>query len=98
MKEVELLSPAGDFDCLKAAVQNGADCIYFGADSFNARASAHNFDASTRASIWYSYIRTASTIEKNRLVNTSNINAIKIAMLPLLSCLIKTLQPDLGLI
>ena len=27
--QIELLSPAGDFECLKAAVQNGANCIYF---------------------------------------------------------------------
>lgn len=40
---VELLSPAGDMDCVRAAVQNGADAIYLGASSFNARASATNF-------------------------------------------------------
>lgn len=40
----ELLSPAGDFECLKAAVQNGADCIYLGSNLFSARASAKNFD------------------------------------------------------
>lgn len=39
----ELLVPAGDFDCVKAGVQNGADCIYFGANSFSARANAKNF-------------------------------------------------------
>ena len=42
--EVELLSPCGDFECVKAAVQNGADAIYVGASSFSARASAANFD------------------------------------------------------
>ena len=41
---IELLSPVGDFDCLRAAVQNGADCVYFGGSSFNARAQATNFD------------------------------------------------------
>ena len=40
----ELLSPAGDFECLKAAVQNGADSIYLGSNLFSARASAKNFD------------------------------------------------------
>ena len=30
---VELLSPVGDFECLKAAVQNGADSVYFGAET-----------------------------------------------------------------
>lgn len=41
---VELLSPVGDFECLKAAVQNGADAVYFGANLFSARAFASNFD------------------------------------------------------
>ena len=41
---VELLAPVGDFECLKSAVQNGADCVYFGANLFSARASATNFD------------------------------------------------------
>ncbi|MCI8655710.1 MAG: U32 family peptidase [Clostridia bacterium] len=41
---IELLSPVGDFECLKAAVQNGADSVYFGANMFSARASAKNFD------------------------------------------------------
>lgn len=41
---VELLSPAGDWDCAKAAVANGADAVYFGLDSgFNARARAASF-------------------------------------------------------
>src|ERR1044071_1199725 len=39
----ELLAPAGDWDCAKAAVENGADAIYFGLEKFNARIRAHNF-------------------------------------------------------
>src|SRR5687768_14417384 len=40
----ELLAPAGDFDCVRAAVENGADAVYFGLQSgFNARARAANF-------------------------------------------------------
>src|ERR1017187_9846124 len=39
----ELLAPAGDWDCVKAAVENGADAIYFGLERFNARMRAHNF-------------------------------------------------------
>src|SRR6516164_8861189 len=39
----ELLAPAGDWECVKAAVENGADAIYFGLDKFNARMRAHNF-------------------------------------------------------
>src|SRR5687767_8186026 len=39
----ELLAPAGDWECAKAAVENGADAIYFGLEKFNARMRAHNF-------------------------------------------------------
>src|SRR3984957_17288173 len=39
----ELLAPAGDWECAKAAVENGADAIYFGLERFNARIRAHNF-------------------------------------------------------
>jgi putative protease len=42
---VELLAPAGDWDCARAAVENGADAIYFGLNcGFNARARAKNFE------------------------------------------------------
>ena len=41
---VELLSPAGDLECAHAAIENGADAIYFGLDcGFNARHRATNF-------------------------------------------------------
>jgi len=39
----EVLAPAGDFDCIRAAVENGADAVYFGVQKFNARARARNF-------------------------------------------------------
>lgn len=39
----DLLAPAGNWDCAKAAVENGADAIYFGLDRFNARMRADNF-------------------------------------------------------
>src|SRR2546427_468379 len=39
----ELLAPAGDWECAKAAVENGADAIYFGLEKFNARMRARNF-------------------------------------------------------
>ena len=43
LRPPELLAPAGDWDCAKAAVENGADAIYFGLEKFNARMRAHNF-------------------------------------------------------
>jgi collagenase-like PrtC family protease len=39
----ELLSPAGDWDSLQAAVMNGADAVYLGTREFNARVHARNF-------------------------------------------------------
>jgi len=43
LQRPELLSPAGDWECARAAVANGADAIYFGLTRFNARLRAHNF-------------------------------------------------------
>ncbi len=39
----ELLAPAGNWDCVRAAVANGADAVYFGLPRFNARLRADNF-------------------------------------------------------
>ncbi len=39
----DLLAPAGNWDCARAAVANGADAIYFGLPAFNARMRADNF-------------------------------------------------------
>jgi putative protease len=39
----ELLAPVGNWDCLRAAVANGADAVYFGLPHFNARLRADNF-------------------------------------------------------
>ena len=44
MTKPEILSPAGDFTCLQAAIDAGADAVYFGLGSFNMRArSGVNF-------------------------------------------------------
>ena len=43
-KKIELMSPAGDFEALRAALDNGADSIYFGIEQLNMRAkSSRNF-------------------------------------------------------
>ncbi|MEW5995250.1 MAG: peptidase U32 family protein, partial [Candidatus Zixiibacteriota bacterium] len=47
MQKVELLLPAGDETCLRAAVNNGADAVYLGLKKFNARRGAANFDESS---------------------------------------------------
>ncbi len=38
-----LLAPAGDWECVRAAVANGANAVYFGLSAFNARMRATNF-------------------------------------------------------
>lgn len=40
MKKPEILAPAGDFTCLAAAIQAGADAVYLGLGGFNMRARA----------------------------------------------------------
>jgi len=44
--KIELLSPAGDFRSLIAAVEAGADAVYFGLQDFNMRDAARNFKIS----------------------------------------------------
>ena len=44
MKKVELLAPAGNFECLKSAIKNGANAVYLGGKNYSARAFANNFD------------------------------------------------------
>ena len=80
---LELLSPVGDFDCLKAAVQNGADSVYLGASSFNARARAKNFDMEQLAkAIKYAKLRDVKVhITLNILIKDNEFDdAIKLAL------------------
>ena len=72
MKKAELLLPVGDFECLKAAVQNGADSVYLGSNLFSARAFATNFDNETfKSAVQYARLRnvdvhlTLNTLIKN---------------------------------
>ena len=57
---MELLSPAGSYESMVAAVQNGADAVYMGGTMFNARRNAKNFDDSElERAIDYCHIRSA---------------------------------------
>ena len=47
MSKIEILAPVGNEEMLRAAVFSGADAVYLGFSGFNARTSAHNFDADT---------------------------------------------------
>ncbi|MGN0534769.1 MAG: U32 family peptidase [Eubacterium sp.] len=45
MKNIELLSPAGDFERLKGALKFGADAVYLGGEQFGMRTNPSNFSA-----------------------------------------------------
>ena len=55
---LELLAPAGSMEALRAAVQNGADAVYLGYDTFNARMGAQNFSADElQEAVVYCHVR-----------------------------------------
>ncbi len=74
---VELLSPVGNFECLKAAVQNGANSVYFGSDTFSARAFATNFSLEDlEKAIQYAKIRGVKThLTLNTLVTDTEFES-----------------------
>lgn len=82
MNCIELLSPVGDFECLKAAIQNGANAVYLGASSFSARASAKNFDLKElEEAINYATLRNVKVhLALNTLIKNNEFNhAINLA-------------------
>ena len=74
----ELLAPAGDEHALRAAVQNGADAVYLGVGSFNARRNAGNFDAaSLDAAVAYCHARGVKVhVTLNTLVREDEFDAL----------------------
>lgn len=83
MNNIELLSPVGDFECLKAAVQNGANAVYLGAASFSARAKAKNFDSEELLeAIKYAKLRNVSVhLALNTLIKNEEFeDAINLAV------------------
>lgn len=82
MQNCELLSPVGDLDCLKAAIQNGANAVYLGASSFSARAFANNFDYDElKNAIEYAKLRNVKVhLALNTLIKNSELlDAINLA-------------------
>ena len=77
MKKIELLVPVGNFDCLKAAVQNGADAVYLGASVFSARSSATNFSLSElEEAIDYAHLRNVQVhLALNTLIKNDEFEA-----------------------
>lgn len=82
MKRIELLSPAGNFESLKFAVQNGADAVYLGLNKFSARASSDNFDIEKlKQAISYAHPRGVLVyVAINTLLDDNDLeNAIELA-------------------
>ena len=77
MNNPELLSPVGDFECLKAAVQNGANAVYLGASSFSARAKATNFAGEELfEAIKYAKLRNVAVhLALNTLIKNDELNS-----------------------
>lgn len=81
MNKVELLAPAGNFNCLVSAINNGADAVYLGGKNFSARAFANNFDSNEIIeAINYAHLRNVKVyVTLNTLLNESEFNnAIKL--------------------
>ena len=58
MKRPEILSPAGNFEKMKAAILYGADAVYLAGESFGMRAAADNFSTDVlRAAVAYAHER-----------------------------------------
>ena len=72
---LELLAPAGSMEALRAAVQNGANAVYLGCGSFNARQSAKNFTPQTlMEAVKYCHVRgVAVHLTLNTLVSDKEI-------------------------
>ena len=82
MRNVELLAPAGNFECLKAAVNNGANAVYLGGKNFSARAFANNFDEEELiAAVNYAHLHDVRIfVTLNTLLSEKEFaNAIKMA-------------------
>ena len=75
--KIELLSPAGNFECLKAAVQNGADAIYLGASDFSARAGAANFNMDElKRAVEYAHVRNVKIhLALNTLIKNNELDS-----------------------
>ncbi len=75
----ELLAPAGSMESLVAAVQNGADAVYFGARLFNARRGADNFGQDgLKEAVRYCHVRgVRAHITLNTLVRDGEMAALE---------------------
>lgn len=100
-KKIEILSPAGDFESVIAAVQNGANAIYLGQKEFSARQNAKNFDEDElKQAVSYCHARDVLVyLAINTLINDSQIdNASKSIINACKSGVDALIVQDLGLL
>lgn len=81
----ELLSPAGNFEALIAAIEAGADAVYLGGKSFGARAFAENFDINelTRAVEYAHLFGVKLFVTVNTLVYDKELDAMRAYLMEL---------------
>ena len=82
-KKMELLAPAGSFDALRAAAENGADAVYLGGKLFNARQLADNFGGEElEEALRYAHVRGVKIyLTMNTLVSDAEMEeALKFAV------------------
>src|SRR3989338_6199247 len=78
MNKLQLLSPAGSFDALKAAIHNGADAVYLGSKLFNARRLANNFTGDElKQAVQYAHLHNVKIyLTLNTLIKNHEIIAL----------------------
>lgn len=78
MRELEVLSPAGDLENLKIAITSGADAVYFGLDKFNARMKADNISMDNLAQVVrYAHLKKVKCyVTINTLVSDSELHEL----------------------
>ena len=97
---IEVLSPAGSFETIEAAVRAGADAVYFGAGGFNARRNAKNLTAEDiKKAAEYCRVRGVKTyLTLNTLVSDKErIDALEVAFTAALAGVDALIVQDLGL-
>ena len=98
----ELMAPAGDWDCARAAVENGADAVYFGLQGgFNARARAANFSLADLPELM-TFLRTRGVkgyLTLNTLVFDDELEQVEQTVRPAVAAGVDAiLVQDLGLL
>lgn len=99
-RQIELLAPAGSYEALIAAIQNGANAVYLGGNEFSARAFATNFNRDElKQAINYSHLRNVKVyVTVNTLYEDNQFERLKDYLLFLSSINVDALIiQDIGL-